>query len=242
MDNLRGLDASHGLRSHPWRRNSLSSQSAFRHAQKAQKPSRLPQLPGSLLWLSERRPGGTTEQEYTRWSNFIRGPSRGNCLSFQAVPSSETRGTTLKETGAWRSNISEKGGWAGSQPQAVLGKLPTARWGIWALPAPPACHQRAQGLRNQAVYSASSGILQNPKDSTFWSSHRLGPSSKGVEVPRQHRGAHFSEPLWPASVLRTTGSLASNKQGQLLKVTAVGWWSPWEEWRHYTHPSCYSRI
>ena len=103
-------------------------------------------------------------------------------------------------------------------------------------------HQRAQGLRNQAVYSASSGVLQNPKDSTFWSSHLLGPSSKGVEVPRQHRGAHFSEPLWPARVLRTTGSLASNKQGQLLKVTAVGWWSPWEGWRHYTHPGCYFRI
>lgn len=38
---------------------------------------------------------------------------RVNYLSFQAVPSSDTRGTALKETRAWR--VSGKGGGAGSQ-------------------------------------------------------------------------------------------------------------------------------
>ena len=95
-------------------------------------------------------------------STFIRGQPWGNCLSVQAKPGSETRGTALRETGAWRSKISEKGGGMGWEPpHAVLDKLPNASWGIWALPGPPAGHLRAQGHRSQVVYSAPPGAQQH---------------------------------------------------------------------------------
>lgn len=62
----------------------------------------------ALTLEKEKLKGGATQ-----WNEFIRARSWGNCLSFQVVPSSEPRGRALKETGAWRSKISEKGdGWA----------------------------------------------------------------------------------------------------------------------------------
>lgn len=70
----------------------------------------------------------------------------------------EAQPSEKQELGGARSQ--RIGGWAGSQPRAVLDKLPTASWGIWALPAPPASRQRAQGHRSQIVYSAPPGAQQ----------------------------------------------------------------------------------
>ena len=80
-------------------------------------------------------------------------------------------------------------------------------------------HQQAVSPRPQK----SDSLLSTPR-------HPAAPSGLAAPLGLHHpepkfpnsRGGHFSQPLWPMSVLGTTGSPPSNKRGQLLKVTALG--------------------
>lgn len=128
---------------------------------------------------------------------------RGKHLSFQAVPSSETGGTALKEIGAWR--VSEKGG-RGREPgsggrelQAVLDKPPAAQRGIWApltQPAQPVALRKTQATVRGDHSALPGSYLRRVRGAAspgLWGAQPRVRTLKGQnhlahQAPQVHRG------------------------------------------------------
>lgn len=127
---------------------------------------------------------------------------RGKHLSFQAVPTSETGGTALKEIGAWR--VSEKGG-RGREPgsggrelQAVLDKPPAAQRGIWApltQPAQPAALRKTQATVRGDHSALPGSYLRRVGGAASPGLWGLGPGC----------GLSRGRTTWPTGPLRSTG-------------------------------------
>lgn len=132
-------------------------------------------------------PGGVLSSGSQPW---------GNCLSLQAKPGSETRGTALRET--------ELGGARSQRAGDGLGASPMLCWISCLLPPGASGPSQAsqQAIRGRPQKSGS--LLSNPRRPAA-PSDLATPLSLCHREPKfkQQRGAHFSEPLWPMSVLGT---------------------------------------